>query len=155
VALRLLVKAPSEHASPLHHGVAGIGIDLGLGALVGLLAGYMGVGGGILAVPVFMLVLGMDAPTAQGTSLAVIMVSGPAGALEHARHGNVIGKLVPPLALGAVIGAPLSSWVAQLLPHEVLVRSFATFLLLTAVLTWMRPPPARSGLDDPVPGRVR
>jgi len=143
VAVRLLLlHGLTGRASPLHHGLTGVAIDLGLGAAVGVLAGYMGVGGGILAVPVFILVLGMDPPTAQGTSLAVIMVSGPAGAIEHARHGNVIGRLVPALAIGAVVGAPLSSWVAQLLPHLVLVRSFAIFLLLTAVLTWFRPPPA-------------
>jgi uncharacterized membrane protein YfcA len=143
VAVRLLLlHTPPGHGSPLHHGVTGVAMDLALGAAVGVLAGYMGVGGGILAVPVFILLLGMDPPTAQGTSLAVIMVSGPAGAIEHARHGNVIGRLVPALALGAVVGAPLSSWVAQLLPHLVLVRSFAIFLLLTAVLTWFRPPPA-------------
>jgi len=143
VATRLLLlQTPPGRVTPLHHGLMGVAIDLGLGGAVGVLAGFMGVGGGILAVPVFILVLGMDPPTAQGTSLAVIMVSGPAGALEHARHGNVIGRLVPSLAAGAVIGAPLSSWVAQMLPHLVMVRSFAIFLLLTAVLTWFRPPPA-------------
>jgi uncharacterized protein len=143
VAIRLLAKAPEPMASPLHHGAVGMAIDLGLGAAVGVLAGFMGVGGGILAVPVFTLVLGMSQQVAQGTSLAVILVSGPAGALEHARHGNVVGSLVPLLALGAVIGSPLASWVAQLLPHLVLVRSFAVFLLINAVLTWIKPPPAR------------
>jgi uncharacterized membrane protein YfcA len=143
VAVRLLLlQTPPGHVGPLHHGLMGVAIDLGLGGAVGVLAGFMGVGGGILAVPVFILVLGMDPPTAQGTSLAVIMVSGPAGAIEHARHGNVIGRLVPSLAVGAVVGAPLSSWLAQLLPHLVMVRSFAIFLLLTAVVTWFRPPPA-------------
>ena len=44
----------------------------------------MGVGGGILAVPAFTMLLGMSQQSAQGTSLAVILVTAPAGAIEHA-----------------------------------------------------------------------
>jgi hypothetical protein len=140
VAIRLLVKTPEPSPVPFHHGWLGLLIDLSLGSAVGVLAGFMGVGGGILAVPIFTLVLGMTQQAAQGTSLAIILVSGPAGAIEHARHGNVVGSLVPALAVGSLVGAPLASWCAQLLPHVVLVRSFAVFLLLNAVLTWLRPP---------------
>jgi uncharacterized membrane protein YfcA len=41
------------------------------------------------------------------------------------------------LALGAVIGAPLASWLAQSLPHVILVRAFAVFLLANAVNLWI------------------
>jgi len=41
------------------------------------------------------------------------------------------------------VGAPLASWMAQLLPHVTLVRSFAVFLLLNAILTWFKPPQSR------------
>jgi uncharacterized membrane protein YfcA len=140
VAIRLLLKTPEPTPVSFHRGWVGVAIDLALGSGVGLVAGFMGVGGGILAVPVFTLALGMTQQAAQGTSLAVILVSGPAGAIEHARHGNVVGTLVPALAIGSLVGAPLSSWVAQLLPHVVLMRSFAIFLLVNAVLTWLRPP---------------
>ncbi|TMQ71735.1 MAG: sulfite exporter TauE/SafE family protein [Candidatus Eisenbacteria bacterium] len=140
VAIRLLLKTPNPSPVSFHHGWLGFGIDLALGSAVGILAGFMGVGGGILAVPVFTLALGMTQQAAQGTSLAVIMVSGPAGTFEHARHGNVVWNLVPALALGSLVGAPLSSWAAQLIPQVVLVRSFAVFLIVNAVLTWLRPP---------------
>jgi uncharacterized protein len=143
VAVRLLVKTPQPSQVSFHHGWVGLAIDLALGAAVGFVAGFMGVGGGILAVPVFTLALGMTQQAAQGTSLAVILVSGPAGAIEHARHGNVVGGLVPWLAIGSLVGAPLASWMAQLLPHVTLVRSFAVFLLLNAILTWFKPPQSR------------
>ena len=98
----------------------------------------MGVGGGILAVPAFTLLLGMSQQLAQGTSLTVILAAAPAGAAEHARHGNVAWRLVPMLALGAVVGGPVASWLAQGLPHLLLARGFAVSLLINAAFTWIR-----------------
>lgn len=138
VAARLFwrVPAPADHAGI--PGLAGIGFDLAVGAAVGLVAGFMGVGGGIVAVPAFVLGLGMSQHVAQGTSLAVILVTGPAGAVEHARHGNVVREAIPPLALGAAAGALVASGVASTLRNDVLVRAFAVFLVLNAVHTWWR-----------------
>jgi len=156
VAVRLLLSPPQPGVGALPAGPWGIAFDLALGAGIGLLAGFMGVGGGMIAVPAFTLGLGMAQQAAQGTSLAVILVTGPAAAVEHARHGNVVWPLVPMLALGAIVGAPLSSWLAQVLPHEVLVKAFAVFLLANAAYSWFktgrREPPAPaagSGATDP------
>jgi len=96
------------------------------------------VGGGLIAVPAFTLLLDMNQHVAQGTSLAVILVTAPVGALEHARHGNVVGRLVPPLALGAALGGPLASLLAQGTPPAVLARAFAAFLLFNGVHSWVR-----------------
>ena len=129
--------------------MSAVAIDITLGAAVGLLAGFMGVGGGLLAVPAFTLLLGMPQHLAQGTSLAVILVAAPAGAIEHARHGNVVGRLIPALALGAALGGPLSSLLVQHVPQALLVRIFCLFLLANALLTWLRAgstrPPAQQG----------
>jgi uncharacterized protein len=151
VALRLLWKAPAASGSPFHAPLPAAGFDLLLGAGVGLLAGFMGVGGGILAVPAFALVLGMSQQAAQGTSLAVILLTAPAGALEHHRHGNVSLRLVPWLALGAVVGGPAASWLAQRLPQAALARAFAVFLLANVIYLWAR---AGSG-GKPQPPRGR
>ena len=117
---------------------AEIGLDLLLGLAVGMLSGYMGVGGGIIAVPAFTLLMGMPQQLAQGTSLAVILVAAPAGAIEHARHGNLVWRLVPALAIGASAGALASSWWVQGLPHTLLARTFAVFLLANAAVTGLR-----------------
>jgi len=98
----------------------------------------------MLVVPACTLVFGMTQQAAQGTSLAVILVTAPAAALEHARHGNVAWRVVPVLALGAALGAPLASAAAQRLPHEGLVRAFAGTLIATAVATWIREAGRRS-----------
>jgi uncharacterized membrane protein YfcA len=89
-------------------------------------------------VPAFTLVLGMPQAIAQGTSLAVILVTAPAGGFEHHRHGNVRLRLVPWLALGAMAGGPAAAWLAQWLPQATLARLFALFLLANAVHLWVR-----------------
>ena len=138
VALRLLWKSPSGSGPAVHgHGLE-IGFNVLLGAAVGLLSGFMGVGGGLIAVPAFALVLGLPQPLAQGTSLGVILVTAPAGAIEHNRSGNVALRLAGWMSIGAVIGGPAASWMAQKLPREMLVRAFAVFLLLNAIHFWVR-----------------
>lgn len=138
VALRLLWKAPGTHQAGFHQGLPGLGFDLVLGSAIGVVSGLMGVGGGILAVPAFTLVLGMTQQLAQGTSLAIIAVTAPAGAIEHHRHGNVVLRWVPFLAIGAAVGGPLASWAIQEVPHALLSRVFALFLLYNAGATWLR-----------------
>lgn len=138
VGLRLLWKAPAGAGHPALEGLAGAVAALGVGAAVGLLAGYLGVGGGILAVPALTLLFGASQQTAQGTSLALILVTAPIGAIEHQRLGNVFGRLVPWLALGALAGAPLASALALRMPQAALARAFALFLLANAVHSWVR-----------------
>jgi len=138
VAIRLLWKTPEAAAPVLRHGPAAIAIDLLLGLAVGTLAGFMGVGGGLIAVPAFTLLFGMPQHLAQGTSLAVILVTAPVGAIEHARHGNLLWRMVPALSVGAALGAAASSWWVQGLPHALLARTFALFLLASAAATFAR-----------------
>lgn len=137
VALRLLWRAPSG-AGPVLEGGAAVASELVLGAAVGLLAGFMGVGGGILAVPALTLLFGFTQQAAQGTSLALILVAAPVGAIEHHRHGNVATSLLPALAIGALLGAPLASLLAQHLPQAALARGFALFLAASAAQVWIR-----------------
>ena len=120
-------------------------LDVVLGVIVGVLAGFMGVGGGLIAVPAFTLLLGMTQQLTQGTSLLVILCASGSGARAHARCGNVVMPLVPWLALGAVLGGPLASWWAQRLPQVLLGRAFAVFLVVNAVVGWRTADgPARS-----------
>jgi len=134
VAVRLLWQTEVEHA-PLAHSSwwVRIPVDLLVGAAMGFLAGVLGVGGGVIAVPAFALLLGMSQQRAQGTSLAVILLAAPAGALEHARRGNVVGPIVLWMALGSIVGALVASQLVQQAPGSLLTRAFAIFLLVNAV----------------------
>lgn len=144
-ALRLLWKPPVGHEA-LFVGWESVAPSLVLGAVVGLLAGFLGIGGGVLIVPALTLLFGLPQQVAQGTSLALMLVTAPAGAYEHHKLGNVATGLLPLLGLGAVLGAPLASQLAVHLPQTTLVRCFAVFLLVNAVQTWIRALKPRSGV---------
>lgn len=138
IAARILWRAPQGSTEHALVGVVGVLAALGVGAVAGLLAGYMGVGGGAIAVPALTLLFGMSQQLAQGTSLALILVTAPFGALEHHRLGNVVPRLLPGLALGALVGAPLAALAAQRLPQAPLARAFAVFLIVNAIrLAWV------------------
>jgi uncharacterized membrane protein YfcA len=146
VGVRMLWRVPvaggdSAIAGGPFSGPLGVAAALSVGAAVGLLAGFMGVGGGVIAVPALTLLFGMGQQTAQGTSLALILGSAPFGAVEHARLGNVERRLLPGLMFGALLGAPLASLVAQRLPQATLARGFAIFLIANALrMMWATRP---------------
>jgi uncharacterized membrane protein YfcA len=134
VAVRLLLSAPAAATGPPLAGWAGIALDLAIGLAVGLLSGFLGVGGGVIVVPALTMLMGFSQQAAQGTSLAVILVTAPFGAMEHSRKGNVAWRLVPMLSVGAIIGAPIASLFAQRLPQTTLVFVFALFLLANSAV---------------------
>lgn len=111
-----------------------------LGLVAGLLAGLLGIGGGLVMVPVLVLVLpGAGVPDEQlmhvalGTALAAIIPTSIASARSHHRRGAVQWSLVvvlgPAVALGALLGAQL----AGLLSSRALQLGVAVFCQLAAV----------------------
>src|SRR5207247_5549044 len=84
VAARLLWQTPVAGAAALS-GMPGAGFALFLGMAAGIMAGFMGVGGGLLVVPALTILFGITQQAAQGTSLAMILVTAPTAAFEHAR----------------------------------------------------------------------
>jgi len=112
---------------------------LATGALAGILAGLLGIGGGILIVPVLIFAFSAQGLTAEwvphlaiGTSLATIIGTGATAVYSHHRRGAVRWDLVARLGPGMVLGAWLGAAVAGLLPEAWLTRVFALFLLVVA-----------------------
>ncbi len=111
-------------------------VYLALGALAGVMAGLLGVGGGLVIVPVLLGVfawLGF-APEimvhlAIGTSLATIVITSISSIRAHQRRGAILWPLFWRLTPGILIGAWLGAWVAESLPELWLRRVFAVFAL--------------------------
>jgi uncharacterized membrane protein YfcA len=104
-----------------------------VGVAAGMLSGLVGVGGGIIIVPALVLLLGFDQKTAQGTSLAMILLpTGIFGVWNYYQKGMVDIKAVLVLAAGFVIGAYFGSKLAISLPEDAVKKVFGVLLLLVA-----------------------
>jgi len=112
------------------------GLAVLTGLLVGILAGVMGIGGGILLVPIMVLGFGYAQHIAQGTSLAAIVPTSIVGAYAHDRAHNVDRAAAAWVSVGGLAGALLGALVAVRLPRELLVRLFGVLLLYSAYRIW-------------------
>lgn len=104
----------------------------GLG--VGVFSGLIGVGGGVIAVPILVYAFGMEQKMAQGTSL--MMLLGPTGIfaiMEYYRAGNVNLKVGLLMAVGVLIGAYFGGHYAQTMSNVVLRRVFSSVLVVVAL----------------------
>lgn len=111
--------------------------SLSLGMFAGVLSGLVGIGGGIVIVPLLVYFFGMDQKTAQGTSLSVLLPpTGLLAFLEYYRAGNVDVKVGALIVVGLLLGGWLGGSFAQQLPQMALRKIFAALLLLTAIKMW-------------------
>lgn len=101
---------------------------------VGVAAGLFGVGGGVLLVPLLVLLFGFDQHMAQGTSLiALVPPVGILAFLNYAHAGHVnwkVGLLIMP---GVFVGGLLGSHLAQRLSPRRMRRVFAIFLFVLGI----------------------
>lgn len=105
-----------------------------LGLLAGALSGLVGIGGGIIMVPVLVLLFGLSQHQAQGTTLAVLVLPvGILGAWTYYRHGYVDLKMAAAICLGFLIGSLFGARLATDLPGLVLQKVFGVALLLVAL----------------------
>lgn len=103
------------------------------GIVVGWFSALLGIGGGVLMVPVLYYFFKLPMSTSVGTSLAVIIPTALMGACKHYKLGHVNFTLAVILALGAVIGAYFGAQTTAFLPDVFLRKLFGVVLLLTAV----------------------
>lgn len=130
------------------------------GGVAGILAGLLGIGGGILIVPVLVFIFryqgvdtGIIMHVAIGTSLATIVITSLSSIRVHQVHGAIIWSIVKLIAPSIIVGAFLGAAIADALPSDSLRLIFAPFMLLVAFqMGFGRPPkpqrqlPQKSGM---------
>jgi uncharacterized membrane protein YfcA len=100
----------------------------------GILAGLVGVGGGIIIVPALIYFFGMDQHTAQGTSLAVLLPpTGLFAFIQYYRAGHVDVKVAALIIVGLLIGGWVGGGWAQHLSGPLLRKGFAVLMAAAAV----------------------
>lgn len=111
---------------------------IALGLFAGAIAATLGVGGGIIFVPVLASAFGFAQLDAQGTSLAIIVPTAIVGMLTHARAGRVVWPVVFVVAAGGVVAALGGAKLAQSMDEDVLRRVFAVVLVILAIRMGLR-----------------
>ena len=115
---------------------------LGIG-LIGLAGGFVsslfGVGGGVIFVPLLVLVLNMNLHLAIGTSLAAIVPTALVGAFRHFSGGSVDFRAALLLAIFAMVGAWLGAGLSLRMEVVLLRKIFALFLFVVALRLFFQP----------------
>lgn len=105
------------------------------GLFIGALAGLVGVGGGVVLVPLMALGLGLTTKRAVSTSLAVVMFAGIVGSIGYIATGFSDLLALAPLVAGSMVGAVVGVRLRDLLPERALKVGFACFMVITALRT--------------------
>lgn len=105
-----------------------------IGLLAGMLAGLIGVGGGVIVVPALVFFLGFTQKEAQGTSLGLLLLPiGILAALNYYNEGLINVKVVGIMAVGFLLGGFLGSKIALAISEAALRRIFAIVLFYTGL----------------------
>lgn len=107
------------------------------GLIVGVITGFVGVGGGFLIVPALVLLGGVAISLAVGTSLLIIAMKSFVGFVKYyavltAQQFTFDWMVIAIMVAGGVIGSLLGQWLGQKLPKEKLQKAFAVFLAVMA-----------------------
>jgi uncharacterized protein len=105
--------------------------------LIGLVAGFFsalfGVGGGVVIVPLLVLLMRWEIRSAKATSLAAIGITATAGTITYVVHGEVEPLYALLVGIPAALGAAGGATLQQRLPVRTLSLLFAALLLAIAV----------------------
>jgi uncharacterized membrane protein YfcA len=107
---------------------------LAIGLVAGFFSALFGVGGGLLVVPLLILLLGFPERAAMATSLAAIAVIATVGAIAYGVRGDVDPAAAAVVGLPAALGAVLGTAVQQRLTGRALGLGFAAFLVVVGVV---------------------
>ena len=132
VIVMLFVVVPSRDAEFEFTVLSVIGLII-VGLLTGTMAGLIGVGGGVIVVPVLMFVFGTSDLMAKGTSLLMMIPTAISGTIGNLKRGNVDLLAAALIGGAACTTTALGAWFATLLDPAAANILFAVFLAFIAV----------------------
>lgn len=132
VIVSLFIVIPSRDAELALTWLTGIGL-VALGLVTGVIAGLIGVGGGIIVVPALMLLFGASDLIAKGTSLLMMIPTAVSGTIGNLRRHNVDLVAAATVGVAACTTTALGAWLATLVDPFLGNMLFAVFLVFIAV----------------------
>ena len=124
-----------ERDGTVHAYTPRLGLGIVLSAIVGFVSSLLGIGGGIIHVPIMVYALGFPTHIATATSHFVLALLALAGVLVHGFTGNLTPGLARtvPLVVGVLAGAPFGAWLSSRLHGRWILRSLAIALASVGV----------------------
>jgi uncharacterized membrane protein YfcA len=137
VGIRLLAPDALPFHAVGHRDAWVYAVALAVGLVGGVLAGLFGVGGGLLFVPTFVLLLGLVQIDAGATSLLAMLPASYLGAWRQWRYGNLELRASLAIGIASIAGVEGGIAIAERLPESTLRTIFGAFLLLSAAqIVW-------------------
>jgi uncharacterized membrane protein YfcA len=109
-----------------------------VGIVTGFLAGFLGVGGGFLRLPLLVYLIGVPTHVAVGTDLFEIVISAGFGTVSHALKGNVDIMIALTMQTGAAIGAQIGALGTRYFSGPTIRLMFSVLPILAAILVLLR-----------------
>ena len=124
-----------ESDGTIHHYRPRVALGAALSVLVGFLSSLLGIGGGILHVPIMVYLLGFPIHVATATSHFVLAILALAGVLTHVADGSLRTGLdrAFPLAAGVLVGAQGGAWLSSRVHGRWILRSLAVALAMVGL----------------------
>ena len=108
-----------------------------LGFVLGMASGLMGIGGGILLLPILLYGFGLSMRNAAGTGILLLLLTVSVGTFEQALRGYVSLRLAMAILIGSSIGSQLGALTTHFLPNRVLRLIFGILVAATvAMIGW-------------------
>ena len=121
------------------------------GALVGLAAGIMGVGGGFLTFPIFVYMLGVSSMTTVGTDIfQIVFTAGYAAISQYAIYGFIFYTLAMGMLLGSLVGIQIGAMVTKVVPG-ITIRGFYAMAVLAGFVNRFFALPGKLSAMDVIP----
>ncbi len=114
-------------------------VVVSLGLVVGFISGLLGIGGGVVLVPILIKFFDLDPHRAVGISLAVIVPTALAGAYRHGLNSEINLRFALILSVGGILGALLGSTIGTYLSAVTLKKAFGILMVcigLNMLLDW-------------------
>ncbi len=113
-------------------------VGIGISFVVGFFSSVLGIGGGIIHVPVLIYLLGFPAHIATATSHFILAISAGVGAGSHLVLGNVLFGPAILMGIGVLFGAPVGARLARRLKGSRIVRFLSLALILVGLRLLLR-----------------
>jgi len=133
VKIRPLVKFPSMPGREFS-----LWLILIFGLVIGIASGLLGVGGGVILLPILIYIIAQPTHKAIGTSLFLVLLTSICGSVTHIMKGNVDIKLVALILCGSIVGSYMGAAMTAKLKGATLRKYFCFVVFLSAVVVGIK-----------------